>query len=163
MKQTGFTLIELIIALIVISIAASIALPAYNNLTANSRLSSTANGVLGSLNLARAEAVKRGTTVQVSSLNTTTVTNWGSDGYQIWIDADSSGAYNAGEELRVFEAVDGSLTLTGDVGAISFRATGFLPATQTLTLSLCSGEAGVSDRQINVLTSGRSSIVEQDC
>jgi len=165
MKQTGFTLLELIIALVIVGIVATIALPAYNGLIADNKVSSTANNVIGAFNLARAEATKRGTTVNISSVSGDTA--W-TGGYRIWIDTNASGGYNAGEEIRVFEAIDNSLTLTGDSEGSAFSAVGFLTgfltasvATQTLTL--CTSETGVADRQLTVALSGRINISEITC
>lgn len=55
----GFTLIELMAAVAVAAIMLVLAVPAFNHLIISSRLTSTANGVVGAINTARVEAIKR--------------------------------------------------------------------------------------------------------
>lgn len=161
MKQAGFTLIELMIALVMVGIITAIAIPSFDNAVANNRVSSTANNVVGALNLARVEAAQRGTNVTISSVSGGG--NWGSQGYRIWLDADADGNYDAGEELRVFDAAQGALTLTetSNTPGINFTASGF--ASGALVLNLCSTDTNVDDRQIAISLSGRVGITEIAC
>lgn len=64
-KNAGFTLIELLITLVVMTIILVWGLPNFQNVVRNNRLTSQTNELLGSLNLARSEAIKRGSTVSV--------------------------------------------------------------------------------------------------
>jgi len=65
MRNAGFTLIELMITVLVGAILLGIAVPSFRNFVQNSRLSAEANTLVYSLNLARSEAVKRNTSVEV--------------------------------------------------------------------------------------------------
>ena len=157
-KQSGFTLVELILTVLIISIVSAIALPSFNRLIADNKMSSNANEVIGAFNLARSEAAKQGTRIDVSSVSGGT--NWAT-GFRVWRDANANAAFDAGEEIRVFEAIDSGLTLTGSNAGINFNAVGF--ASTTLTLSLCSDETGVNDRQLGVALSGRINIDQFNC
>ena len=150
------------VALAMVGIIAVIAIPSFDNVIASNRISSTANNVVGAFNLARVEAAQRGTNVTISSVSGGG--NWGAQGYRIWLDADANGNYDAGEEeLRVFDAAQGPLTLTetGGTAAINFTASGF--ASGALTLNLCSTNTNVDDRQIAISLSGRVSITQIAC
>ncbi|WP_165497315.1 GspH/FimT family pseudopilin [Phytopseudomonas dryadis] len=70
-RNTGFTLIELMIVVSVLAIFVSIALPAFNNLIEGNRLASTANEFQTLLISARSDAVTRRTPISVSQENNT--------------------------------------------------------------------------------------------
>jgi type IV fimbrial biogenesis protein FimT len=63
-KQFGFTLIELMVALAVLAIILSVALPNLRIMIANTQIRSVAESVRNGLQLARAEAVKRNESVR---------------------------------------------------------------------------------------------------
>jgi type IV fimbrial biogenesis protein FimT len=157
-KQSGFTIMELLLTLLIVGILAGIGLPSFNNLIANNKMSSNANEIVGAFNLARSEAAKQGARINVSSVSGGT--DWAT-GYRVWRDANANAAYDAGEEIRIYEAIDSGLTLTGTVASINFNAVGF--ASSVMTLTLCSGEAVINDRQLDVALSGRININQFNC
>ena len=59
----GFSLIELIVGMAILGILMSIGIPAFSDWMRNARVRTTAESVLNGLQLARAEAVRRNTTV----------------------------------------------------------------------------------------------------
>jgi len=63
--QRGFSLIELAIGLLLISIVTVLAAPAFNVWIQNARIRNAAEGILNGLQLARAEAVRRNASVQL--------------------------------------------------------------------------------------------------
>ncbi len=66
MSSQAFTLIEMLIALLLIAILTLVAVPTFTTLIQNHRLSSTAENLYYVLQLARSEAVKRNNTVFVT-------------------------------------------------------------------------------------------------
>lgn len=64
--QHGFTLVELLIAVVIISVLAAIALPGFSQLIANQRSRAAASDLMTALARARSEAVKRNTEVALS-------------------------------------------------------------------------------------------------
>lgn len=65
MKNSGVTLIELLIAVAVLAIGAVLAIPSFTELVKNNRLTSASNNLVRALQLARSEAVKRNAPVTV--------------------------------------------------------------------------------------------------
>lgn len=59
-NEAGFTLIELMVTLVVLAVALSVAVPSFANLVRNQRLTGTANDLAGALARARSEAVATG-------------------------------------------------------------------------------------------------------
>ncbi len=58
-KQSGFTLIELMFAITVLTVLVAIGLPNLQDFVRNSRMSGAANDIISDFNFARSEAVKR--------------------------------------------------------------------------------------------------------
>ncbi len=71
----GVSLIELLVAVTVMGILATTALPAYTTWIQNSRIRTAAEAILNGLQLARAEAVRRNAPVQFA-LASATSTGW---------------------------------------------------------------------------------------
>ena len=61
----GFTMVELMVTVAIVAILAVIALPSYREFNIRMTVSNTTNELVGALNLARSEAVKRGRRVAV--------------------------------------------------------------------------------------------------
>lgn len=69
-RHLGFTMVELMITLTIAVVLIAIAVPSFRSITLSSRLTTTANDIVGAINTARMEAIKRNATVQLCS-NTT--------------------------------------------------------------------------------------------
>ena len=69
-RVLGFTLIELIITLIITVILIVIAVPSFRTITLSNKLTTTASDIVGAINLARMEAVKRNSNTQLCSDST---------------------------------------------------------------------------------------------
>lgn len=63
----GFTLIELMITLAVAVILIMIAVPSFRSITLSNKLTTTANDIVGAINTARMEAIKRNANTQLCS------------------------------------------------------------------------------------------------
>lgn len=81
--KNGFTLIELMIVIILIAIGAALAAPSFSNIIRDTRLTTQANNLLSSIQLARSEAVRH--SVQITILRGDE--DWG-DGWEVFTDWD---------------------------------------------------------------------------
>ena len=127
-KTSGFTLIELMIAVVLLAIVAAVAVPGFNRAIEGNRLVSGTNLLVSSIKLARTEAIKRGAFVTLS-------TDGGLGGGWCVHTGDAAGDC-ANDQIRAFEAPQ-SLTFTETAGDLVFDRRGFLvPQTaQTFTVA----------------------------
>jgi len=161
-KNSGFTLLELLITVAIISIVMAIAVPSMTTFTQNDRLTTNINTLIGHLAYARSEAVKRNQQVSIcSSNNATTCTggNW-QDGWIVYIDADGDNSFTAGEEvLRAQQALEGANTLTpttiSDQVTYDYRGFADPDTTSTGSFQLCDGRSGPHGKTIRISTTGR--------
>ncbi len=66
---TGFTLLELIVTLSIAIILTSIAIPSFSSSIITNRIASNVNGFLGAIHMARSEAIKQGTDMELCVKN----------------------------------------------------------------------------------------------
>jgi type IV fimbrial biogenesis protein FimT len=141
---SGVTLVELLAVISIVAILLAVGIPSYQYVSTSYRISSEANGLLGDLQFARAEAVKEGQTVTVCvSTNGTSCAAAGSGWQSGWIVfSDVSDNQTVGGTdviLHVQSAFNGSDTFEGssNLSSVTFSREGFalgLGAGATLTL-----------------------------
>ena len=154
----GFTLIELVITMAVATILMSIAVPTFKSVTRSNRVNTQVSDFIGDLNLARSEAVTRGTRVTMLASND----NW-SNGWRVFTDSDDSGTFGGADiELRFHGPLTGGSTLTGDTNVasmLSYIGNGFAQSitglTQKGTLTLTNSDKTVT---IDISASGRARV-----
>jgi len=66
-NQRGFTLLELVIALVIVAVMVLMALPSFRETGVRNNVSSINNNLLHAFNVARAEAVRRGVNVTITA------------------------------------------------------------------------------------------------
>lgn len=93
----GFSLLEMIIAMTIAGILAAIAIPGFSNVISNNRLTAHANQFIAAINLARSEAIKRGTKVTIIREGSTSK-DW-KGGWKVFVDIDGQ---PAGNTIAVF-------------------------------------------------------------
>ena len=157
--EPGFTLIELLVTMVVAGILVAIAVPAFNNFVLNDRDIGQVNSLVGSLNYARSEAVKRasptGFTVCPSGGGTTCVaggTNWALG--WIVVDPNNADCTTPPCTLQSIPAMAGSNKLTGTAATgITFSSSG--QASAPLTIPVCDTRGATFARSVEVNSTGR--------
>lgn len=173
--NNGFTLIELMITLVVVIILAAIAAPSFNNMIRENRLATQANLFLGSLQLAKSEAIRRG--AQVTMIPESNTAGEWHGGWRIFTDWNRNQTFNGdanatdcsteGQDCYLLfqESIGNNLTLLGDSQYQDWIA--FTPSGETLssggglpmgTFTLCTPNTNGRDIVIN--NAGRMRVEE---
>jgi len=155
-KSNGFTLIELMVALVIAAILLTVAVPSFQSNIQRNRMTSAVNSVQGSLLYAKSEAVTKGTTVSICRRNAagTDCNNavfWEA-GWLVFRDINANGAIDTAAVdptdctvqtddciLKIFDPLKEQLAMGSNgtiVNNITFNLQGFSPLT-TGTLTLC--------------------------
>ena len=158
-KNSGFTLLELIVVVALVSIVMMIAIPSMNTFTQNDRLTTNINALIGNFAYARSEAVKRSQQVSICVSNDSascTGGNW-QDGWIVYIDADGDNSFTAGEEiLRAQQALNGANTLATAIGnQVTYDYRGFVNPGSVGSFLLCDGRTGPHGKTIRISNTGR--------
>ncbi|MFN3751954.1 MAG: GspH/FimT family pseudopilin [Thiobacillus sp.] len=173
MKNTGVTLVELLVVLAVASILLSIAVPGYAYLVGTSRLAAVTNDFVTAFHLARSEAIKRGMRVTVCKTRDALAAAPACDAGATWeqgrlvfVDGGTRGVLDSSDRLlRVQGRVTG-VTITPPHNYsryVSYLPSGTSQGSGNLangTLSLC---AAGSRRDIVVNTAGRLRLEAGTC
>lgn len=165
-RIAGFSLTELMVAVVVVGILSAIAVPSMRAIIQNMRITSQTNEFISDMNFARSEAIKRAANdVTVCKSNNptdaaptclATGTDWGV-GRIIFIDSDADGILDAGEVLlRVREPLEGSNTLTNAANLIVYTRTGAKSPATRVDFNLCDTRGVAFGRQISIDLTGRT-------
>ena len=130
-RQSGFTLYELLITVLVIGVILTIGVPNMSEFTQNSRLTSASNDLLSSFQLARSEAARSKSNITICASNNSLDANancggtW-NDGWIIFLDLNGDlNRGGAGENiLRAHPEPPSGVTITPDNGATYFAFAG---------------------------------------
>jgi type IV fimbrial biogenesis protein FimT len=115
----GFTLVELITVMAVAGILLAIATPSFRTFSQNTRLTSEANIMVYSLNMARSSAVKLDQRVEVCASADGATCNgaWASGWIVCYPVANCGGAGGAPTVLQVSPAINAANTVSEQIGA----------------------------------------------
>ena len=144
-RQRGLSLIELLNALVILSVLVSLAAPSFSRMLTEQRLRQASNELRISMVTARAEAIKRGEPVAVLPR----AQSW-SDGWCVEPDADSD--ICGDRVIQEFIPVEAIALTTHD--AIKFNAWGRASGCPQMTLS-APLSSGVCQVCLSVTTDGR--------
>jgi type IV fimbrial biogenesis protein FimT len=175
-RAAGFTLLELMTALLVVAIVLSAGVPSYLSVVRNNRAATNANELVSALTTARSEAVRRGDRVSICRSNDgATCSGAWEDGWIVFVDAAATdtGAPVVSQVLGIWGAPVGEasvVTRSGsadvDITWVRFlprgdtRTTQPFPITYNMEIDDCSGEVA---RNVEINAVGRTSVTRVTC
>lgn len=180
-RQNGFTLVELLITIVVVSVLLATAVPSFMEFIKNNRVTGQANSFVVSTQMARNEAVKRGAGTTMCAANAdldgcSGNNNW-STGWIVFSDLNRDGTINTvtgtsttgstcleNEDCLINTVAGPSRsTLTANNSDIRFLPTGHTsngPVKLILKADNCDHK---QQRRIIITAQGHTSITEQSC
>ncbi len=165
-QPDGFTLVEIMIALAVLSILGTLAVPAFTNLYDDSSRTNAVNSFIHTIFLARSEAMKRGEMVSIcKSANASSCENGASDWNRGWIvfansDRDEPPVRDDDEALLYVHEGWRTGSIAANRAAFSFRP--HIQGVVNGTLVFCDRRGSAAARAIIISHVGRPRVAQRD-
>lgn len=159
------------VTIAVMAILLAIAIPSFRTLTMSNRLTSVANGLVGSINAARMEAIKRNASAQFCSNSKTENSNdtlGTACGTQLGAVYALAGAGTVAQVRTDITGINAPLTLHGDVKAIRFGGDGLGRAATSsvfytgVVVDVCTSKSVLRKDNHRVVNMTAGSIVTSD-
>ena len=134
----GFTLIELMTAILVLAILMGMGIPSYREMARNNRVTASTNDLVTALSMARSEALRRSVPVSVCASTTgtscvtaaDTLTDW-TTGWIVFTDTGTAGTVDGGDApIQQWGAPSGDTKLRGSGSYVTYTPTGILSKTR---------------------------------
>lgn len=160
-REKGFTLLELMIAVIILGIILGLGVPSFNSITESSRLRAVTHSLNTAVRLARSEALSRRETAAACRSNVTlTACDFDADWSSGWMVVTQQGAdlETAADVtvIRMWEAID--LVASGAANGLVFDRLGRATTTGSLLV-----QNDTDNRCLSVNASGQSTVQEVVC
>jgi type IV fimbrial biogenesis protein FimT len=164
-QAEGFTLIELVVTIAVMAIMAAIAFPSFSDTLRSNYVSTASNEILGSLALARSEAIRSNANGAIcTSINGTSCGGDWNSGWLVWINnnGDDSVDIASGERVLRFTQAKAKAEIGGTATTINFDSRG---RTTTGAQDISLKPKGYNDhlRCIHVSPTGQASVEKEAC
>jgi len=156
-RQSGLTLVELMISVGVGIVLLSIAVPKMFSVLDHNTLVAASNSLVQSLHLARSEAIRGGGATLCASTDTKVCSGNAADWKSGWIVQDSTNT-----TVRVYPGIAPEvISIAASTASVSYRNNGFLTPVGTVTIDFCKARKKTdhavvtSGTRVSITTSGK--------
>ena len=157
-SSAGFSLLELMIVITILSILMGIAAPAMNSFLRNDQLTAQINTLTGHLAHARSTAVTRhqSTVLCASDDQATCSSNDWADGWVLFVDVDNDADLSAADEILIqYRGLPDNISLRGSMGnKVIYDGRGFAANTFG-NFALCDDRGDEHMKSISIQRTGR--------
>ncbi len=169
LNQRGFTLIELMVVVAILSIVSMLAGPSMLSIIKNNKLQSMNADFSSFIKFARAEAKAKGQTVIITTSDS--ATDWHNNEIIAFVDSNSNSSFDSASdwELRRLKISD-DFVMTAKAGStatnnVTFISSGFtVGGSTTYSFTLCDSSSSVAEGyQYDILASGLSYVRSFTC
>ena len=166
--QIGFTLIEALITVALLSVLLGVGIPSLTTLVRDNALVTETNHLIGDLNQARSEALKSSSRVilcRTANPNAVTPSCGGSNnvwetGWLVFEDADGNTTYDSGTDrlIKVGNVASGDVTVRANTAAdtMIITANGASGESAVARFAICDSRGAANGREVNVSLVGRA-------
>jgi type IV fimbrial biogenesis protein FimT len=141
-RDSGFTMMELVMTMAIVVILGTIAIPGFKFVTSSNRVATEVNGLLGDIQFARSQAVKEGLSVTICTSTSgtgCTSTDW-ELGWIVFLDSNGNQAVDAGEVVvrtqPAFAGTDTFVATPPAFHALTFNRMGYAPTGQPTAINV---------------------------
>jgi type IV fimbrial biogenesis protein FimT len=164
-RDSGFTLVELLVALAVAAILMIVAVPSFQNITLSNRLTTTVNDIVGAISTARMEAIKLNASTQLCSDSATSNTTGTTDALGNACGTQTGAVYaligTTSTQIRAGTVgIATPLQLSGNLKALRFSAAGLAQTVGTTTpysgqiVDICTNAMSSNNHRVIQMTTG---------
>ncbi len=106
----GFTLVELLIVVAIAAILLVVGVPSLNEFMADQHVRTVVSDIASDFAFARVKAVESSRRAHIEK----TGVNW-TNGWRIYVDLNDNNAYDAGEQVKMFDGLSGTIRVCTNV------------------------------------------------
>jgi len=174
-RARGFTIIELMVVVAMLSILMGLALPSFKSVTESWRVGQAVDNLRSTMFYARSEAIRRGGDIFIEKLPSTTSgctlakrdANWDC-GWVVFVDANNNRRWDAGEEIqRHAPAQNLTVTRSSAAATIAVDRWGVIAGGDSVGFSVAPADnSSQSVKKVCILPGGRVQVgptVDSSC